>query len=333
MPKYLAIMASVLKLKSVPRRLTVREMPKDRASSLPLNHLDMKAIWATTSDSDPAPKTSRPANSIGPDLARATISAPRTTSTENSRLARRVPSLSVRTPPKKTMSDGGQGVGRVQAADHPGAEMEGLDQDVLDGPDAVVGEVAAEGQQGDEQQQGEAVRGLWRDGRDRRTAAGVSLMRFPCRRPRPGGGLAAARYFFVPVDRRGHPHLLDGDRADELALVELELELADPLGSVRRSGDLGRELERHAVPLEIGQGDVREHPALFAEAAGQLAVDQLELQGQEIGFAAGVDFEQPVAQQRSRVGLASGPEGRRPGRPRGRRENGRVLANVDMATS
>ena len=97
-------MASVLKLKSVPRRLTVSEMPNARASSLPLNHLDMKAIWVTTRDSEPAPKTSRPAKSMVPDLDKATMRAPRTTSEEKSRLALRVPSLSVSTPPKKTMA-------------------------------------------------------------------------------------------------------------------------------------------------------------------------------------------------------------------------------------
>jgi hypothetical protein len=69
-----------------------------------LNQRDRIASWATIRDSEPAPNTNRPANSIALDRARATISAPSTTRLENRKLARRVPSLSVSTPPTKTIA-------------------------------------------------------------------------------------------------------------------------------------------------------------------------------------------------------------------------------------
>jgi len=89
----------MLKLNRVPRRLTVRAIPNDNASSLPLNQRARIALWATTSGSAPAPKTKRPTMSIGTVCAAATMTAPASTRTEKIRLESRVPSRSIRNPP------------------------------------------------------------------------------------------------------------------------------------------------------------------------------------------------------------------------------------------
>ena len=103
LPYWVAMSCSVLKEKSVPSRLRVREMPKARAISLPLNQRLMMALWATTRLSEPAPKMSRPAKSVVLLGEKATIMAPRVTRTEKRREAFRVPSLSMSTPPMKTV--------------------------------------------------------------------------------------------------------------------------------------------------------------------------------------------------------------------------------------
>ena len=50
----------VMKAAKVPRRLMVRLMPNDNASSFPLNHRAMMVLWATMSDSEPSPNMKRP---------------------------------------------------------------------------------------------------------------------------------------------------------------------------------------------------------------------------------------------------------------------------------
>ena len=132
-------------------------MPKASASSLPLNQRAMMALCATTSDSDPAPKTKRPAKSIQVLSAKATMTAPRVTSAEKSRLALRGPEAVDEHAAEEDDEDRRERVGRVEAADRLAGEAELLDQRRRQRADAVVGEVGAEGQQAQEEEQDEAV--------------------------------------------------------------------------------------------------------------------------------------------------------------------------------
>ena len=101
-PDRSATRASVLKVNRVPSRLTVSATPNESASSFPRNQRERIALWATTRGSDPMPKMRRP-KYIHPMLgAHATITAPAVTSNENSRLARRVPIRSIKSPPPRT---------------------------------------------------------------------------------------------------------------------------------------------------------------------------------------------------------------------------------------
>ncbi len=79
-----------------------RVSPNEKASSLPLNQRARMALCATTSDSLPAPNTSRPIPATVTLGASATMQAPTTMSPENSRLAARVPMRSMSMPPRKT---------------------------------------------------------------------------------------------------------------------------------------------------------------------------------------------------------------------------------------
>ncbi len=101
-PKRFAVSDMVLKLKSVPSRASASVIPNDIASIRPVNHLARIAFCATTSDSEPAPNTKRPAHATGTDEDKATMPAPTTISVEKIRLAHRVPIRSVSIPPTNT---------------------------------------------------------------------------------------------------------------------------------------------------------------------------------------------------------------------------------------
>ena len=80
----------------------VRVMPKARASSLPVNQRAVMALCATIMDSEPMPKSTRPAYRTARLGAQATRAAPATTNPEKIRLARRTPTRSIRKPPART---------------------------------------------------------------------------------------------------------------------------------------------------------------------------------------------------------------------------------------
>ncbi len=92
----------MLKLNSVPSRAIASVKPNEKASSLPLNQRARMALCATTSDSLPAPKTSRPRPATVTFGATATMQAPITMSPEKIRLAQRVPIRSMSMPPRNT---------------------------------------------------------------------------------------------------------------------------------------------------------------------------------------------------------------------------------------
>jgi hypothetical protein len=95
----------------------------------------MMALCATTSDSEPAPKTKRPEQQAG--------------------LARSQPVDEHAA--EEHDEDGRERVGRVQHPDGLPLEVQRFHQRDLERGDAVVGEVAPEGQQADEQQDAEAI--------------------------------------------------------------------------------------------------------------------------------------------------------------------------------
>jgi len=62
--------------------------------------------------------------------------------------------------PEENDGNGGHGVGRVEVADVAAVQMQSLNERRGESADAVVGKVASQYQQADEQQDGEAVRTL-----------------------------------------------------------------------------------------------------------------------------------------------------------------------------
>jgi hypothetical protein len=81
--------------------------------------------------------------------------APRRTRAQKNRLAGA--QLVVEHAAEEDDEDGRHGIGRVEVADGAPVQVQGIDEGRRQGPDAVVGEVAAQDQQADEHQDGEAV--------------------------------------------------------------------------------------------------------------------------------------------------------------------------------